>query len=48
MLMQLHVNCDDDIQADSTAIRRWLEANGGRPTLARRAIADARGRPSLR
>jgi hypothetical protein len=48
MLMQLHINGDDDVQTYATTIRRWLEANGGRPTATRRAIADPRGRPSLR
>jgi hypothetical protein len=36
MLMQLHVNGDDDAQADAKAIRKRLETNGGRPQ-ARRA-----------
>lgn len=48
LLMQLHINGDDDVQAYSTTIRRWLEANGGRPADRRRAIADPRGLPSLR
>jgi hypothetical protein len=48
LLIQLHINGDDDVQAYSTTIRRWLEANGGRPTDRRRAIADPRGLPSLR
>lgn len=48
MLMQLHINDDDDIQAYSKTIRAWLEANGGRPTARRRAIADPLGSPSLR
>jgi len=48
MLMQLHINGDDDVQAYSKAIRAWLEANGGRPTAPRRAIADTLGSPSLR
>jgi hypothetical protein len=46
--MQLHINGDDDVQAYSTTIRRWLEANRDRPTDRRRAIADPRGLPSLR
>jgi hypothetical protein len=48
LLMQLHINGDDDVQAYSATIRRWLEANGGRPTHQRRALADPRGLPSLR
>lgn len=48
LLMQLHINGDDDVQAYSTTIRRWLEANGGRPKDRRRAIADPSGLPSLR
>jgi hypothetical protein len=48
LLMALHINGDDDVQAYSTAIRRWLEANGGRPTDRRRGIADPRLLPSLR
>jgi transposase-like protein len=48
MLMQLHINGDDDVQAYSTTIRTWLEANGGRPTARRRSIADPFGLPSLR
>ena len=48
MLMQLPVNGDDDVQAYSTAIRAWLEANGGRPQGRRRGIADPNGGPSLR
>lgn len=48
LLMQLHINGEDDVQAYSTTIRRWLEANGGRPADRRRAIADPRGLPSLR
>lgn len=48
MLLQLHVNGDDDVQRYATTIRRWLEANGGRPIARRRAIADPLGSPSLR
>ena len=48
LLMQLHINGDDDVQAYSKAIRAWLEANGGRPAATRRAIADPSGSPSLR
>jgi hypothetical protein len=48
MLMQLHANGDDDVQAYAKAIRKRLEANGGRPQARRRAIADPRGSASLR
>jgi hypothetical protein len=48
MLMQLHGNGDDDVQAYSKTIRAWLEANKGRPTARRRTIADPFGFPSLR
>jgi hypothetical protein len=48
ILMQLHVNGEDDVQAYSKAIRAWLEANGGRPHERRRGIADLNGSPSLR
>lgn len=48
MLMQLHINGDDDVQTYSKTIREWLEANGGRPTGRRRSIADPAGSPSLR
>jgi hypothetical protein len=48
MLLQLHVNGDDDMQAYAKTIRAWLESNGGRPPALRRAIADPAGEPSLR
>jgi len=48
MLLQLHVNGDDDVQAYAVAIRRHLELNEGRPLLPRRAIADPAGLSSLR
>ena len=48
MLLQLHVNGDDDVQRYATTIRRRLEANGGRPLARRRAIADPLESPSLR
>jgi hypothetical protein len=48
MLVQLHVNGEDDVQAYAKTIRGWLEANGGRPVERRRAIADRAGSPSLR
>jgi hypothetical protein len=48
MLVQLHVNGQDDVQGYTKTIRSWLEANGGRPDARRRAIADPAGVPSLR
>ncbi len=48
MLMQLHANGEDDVQAYAKTIRARLEANGGRPAGRRRAIADPAGSPSLR
>lgn len=48
MLLQLHVNGQDDVQAYAKAIRVQLEANAGRPLQPRRAIADPAGLPSLR
>ena len=48
MLLQLHVNGEDDVQRYARTIRTWLEANGGRPANLRRAIADPAGVPSLR
>jgi hypothetical protein len=48
MLMQLHANRHDDERAYVRHIRDWLEANQGRPTIARRAIVDAGGIASLR
>lgn len=48
MLLQLRVNGQDDAQGYTKTIRSWLEANGGRPTAHRRAIADPAGVPSLR
>lgn len=48
MLMQLHINGEDDIQTYSKAIRAWLETNHGRPQGKRRGIADSFGSPSLR
>jgi hypothetical protein len=48
MLMQLHINGDDDVRAYAKTIRGWLETNEGRPTAPRRAIADPFGSPSLR
>ena len=48
MLLQLHVNGDDDVQAYAKAIRTQLESNGGRPLGRRRALADPANSPSLR
>jgi hypothetical protein len=48
MLLQLHVNGDDNVQNYATTIRTRLEANGGRPIARRRGIADPLGSPSLR
>ena len=43
MLMQLHANRQDDERAYVRHIRDCLETNQGRPTVVRRAIADASG-----
>lgn len=48
MLLQIHINGDDDVQPYATTIRAWLEDNGGRPAIRRRAIVDPLGAPSLR
>lgn len=48
MLMQLHANGQDDVHAYTHPIRTSLASNHGRPDIGRRAIADARGAPSLR
>ena len=48
LLMQLHANRQDDQQAYTRNVRAWLEANGGRPRVDRRAVADRRDQPSLR
>jgi hypothetical protein len=42
MLMQLHINGDDDVQAYAKTIRNSLELNQGR------SIADPPGSPALR
>ena len=47
-LMQLHANRQDDVRAYARHIREWLEANQGRPAIARRAVADGAGVASLR
>ena len=48
LLMQLHANRQDDVLAYTENIRAWLETNGGRPRVRRRAITDRAGQPSLR
>jgi hypothetical protein len=48
MLLQLHVNGDDDVQAYARAIRLHLLANGGRPLAHRRAVTNPGNLPSLR
>jgi hypothetical protein len=48
MLLQLHLNGGDDVQAYARAIRLHLEANGGRPLAHRRAVTDPANSPSLR
>lgn len=48
LLMQLHANRQDDVLAYAKSIRAWLEANGGRPRAARRAVTDPGGVASLR
>jgi hypothetical protein len=49
MLMQLHANRQDDVRAYVRHIRDRLEANHGRPSIARRAVVvDAAGVASLR
>ena len=48
MLMQLHANRQDDVQAYTHRIRTWLEGNSGRPGVDRRGIVDPKGAASLR
>ena len=48
MLLQLHVNGHDDVEAYARAIRLHLEANSGRPLTHRRAVTDPADSPSLR
>jgi hypothetical protein len=48
MLMQLHANRQDDVKAYVRQIRDWLEANGGRPSITRRAVVDTGAFASLR
>jgi hypothetical protein len=47
-LMQLHANRQDDVRAYVKHIRECLEANQGRPAIARRAVADGARVASLR
>ena len=46
--MQLNANRQADPLAYAKSIRAWLEANGGRPRLTRRAVTDPSGQSSLR
>ena len=46
--MQLHANRQDDEHAYVRLIRACLEANHGRPNVARRAVVDTGRLPSLR
>lgn len=48
MLMQLHANRQDDVNAYARHIRACLEANEGRPEIDRRTVVDAHGVASLR
>ncbi len=48
MLMQLHANRQDDENTYVRHIRDRLEANHGRPSIARRAVVDSAGAASLR
>jgi len=48
MLMQLHANRQDDVNAYVRHIRDCLDANQGRPSIARRGVADVGGDASLR
>jgi hypothetical protein len=48
LLMLLESNGQAREDAYARAIQDWLLANGGRPRLPRRAIADATGIASLR
>ena len=47
-LMQLHANHQDDVNTYVRHIRDCLEANQGRPSITRRAVADTKGLASLR
>lgn len=48
MLLQLHINGENNVQKYANTIRARLEANGGRPVGRRRGIADPAGSQSLR
>ena len=48
MLIQLHANRQDDVNAYVRHIRECLEGNQGRPSIARRAVADVGHAASLR
>ncbi|MCA1681426.1 MAG: hypothetical protein LC777_22005, partial [Actinobacteria bacterium] len=48
LLLQLEANGHADERRYAKDIREWLEPTGGRPSTARRAIADPAARPSLR
>jgi len=48
MLMQLHANRSDQVDTYTNLIRECLESNNGRPVVARRAVVDVGGLPSLR
>jgi len=48
MLMQLHANGQDDVNAYVRHIRASLDGNQGRPSIARRAVVDVDGQASLR
>jgi len=48
LLLQLEANGHADERGYAKDIREWLEATGGRPSTARRAVADPAARPSLR
>ena len=48
MLQQLHVNADDDVQANAKTTHAWLAPNGGRPPGRRHGTADPLGSPSPR
>lgn len=46
--MRLRANRQSNERAYTKTIRQWLEANAGRPRVARRAVVDLDGVPSLR
>jgi hypothetical protein len=47
MLMHLHIDGYANERVYSAAIRDWPLSNDGRPRVARRAITDPAGAPSL-